>query len=407
MDGRSSLKLPALAATVLAVTLAGTPAHAQSDHPGASAPEPLAAWGLDGDGRATVGGEPHGIYNPQSLRFIGVHEFDPDSVVLDGYTAYGATRGPGPLDTTSSFTAEGWVTLAREAEFANVLSQIGDVAAAFFLGTASGEWAFSMKDLDTNEPGHTFRAVAERATVDPETWVHLAGVFDGAVGEIRLYIDGDLAAAAAFDAPWQAGGPITVGGSRARGGPADFWPGAIAHAAVYQSALTDEQIASLRASTRPGTTPPLLSADPASYAHGVLDGTWDYRPTDDEVDFMASLFSPEELALTDIQEADTSLRLGFSGQAVWQGSVFDGELWLVDGHPEGDAGTFTVEGDELTVTNGRDGWATYRWSLEEGELELTLLRCVQQSGAGECPDIDIVRFMSERTWSHSGSDPTY
>ena len=101
------------------------------------------------------------------------------------------------------------------------------------------------------------------------------------------------------------------------------------------------------------------------------------------------------------------------GQAIdplvtwWLGFVFDGELYLLDGVPEGDGGTMTVDGDRLTQTNGRDGWATYEWSLEGDQLMLTLVECFQQSGEGECPDVDMVRWVTERTYTSSGNDPSY
>ena len=111
--------------------------------------------------------------------------------------------------------------------------------------------------------------------VDPDTWVHLAGVFDESAGKIRFYLDGELAAEAPFDAPWQADGPITLGGSQAHAGPADFWPGAIADARVYQSALTEEDIRQLRDETRPATRAPRLTVDPAHSVPDVMRGTWD------------------------------------------------------------------------------------------------------------------------------------
>ena len=98
--------------------------------------------------------------------------------------------------------------------------------------------------------------------VDPDAWVHVVGVFDESAGEIRFYLDGELAAETPFDAPWQADGPITVGASRAHAGPADFWPGAIAEARVYQTALTDEDVRQLRDETRPATQAPRLSRGP-------------------------------------------------------------------------------------------------------------------------------------------------
>lgn len=282
-------------------------------------PAPVAAWELHGDGLATTGGV---------LTFTGVHEFSEEDVVLDGRTAYGATSGSGPLETKSSFSAAAWLTIAREAEFASVPSQVGNVAAAFFLGTGDGVWSFAMKDLDTNDPGHTIRALAEPPVVDPDTWVHLVGVFDGDAGEIRLFIDGELAAATSFDGPWHATGPLAVGAAQAHGAPSDFWPGAVAHAAVYQAALAADDIARLHESTRPTTKPPLLTVlpDPGTYAGGMLDGTWDYQVSEDEVEFLASTFSPQEAAAVGIPGADTKVRVGLlrkhlvagSGRGCWR-----------------------------------------------------------------------------------------
>ena len=375
----------------------GAAASSQAPSAAGDAPAPVAMWEFDGDGHATVS---------SLLTFAGIHEFGDDAVVLDGHTGYGATSDAGPLDTTSSFSTAAWVTLSHAADYATVLSQTGDVAAAFYLGTGEGVWNFAMKDMDTNEPGHTIRALGTTPTVDPDTWVHVAGVFDSAVGELRLFIDGELAAATAFDAPWQAGGPIIVGGSQAHGAPSDFWPGAISHAAVYQTALTAQQIARLRESTRPTTVPPLLAIDPATYAHGVLDGTWDLQMSDEQVKSLASSFSPGEAAAVGLPDADTKVRVGFSGNTWWLGFVFDDELWLVGGVPEGDGGVVSMDGDELTITNGVDGWITFRWSVEGDALTMTHLDCVPQSGEGECePSPDFLPAV--QVYTFSGSDASY
>ena len=362
-------------------------------------PAAVAAWELDGDGLATLGG---------ALTFTGVHEFSDDAVALDGRTAYGATSASGPLDTTSSFSAAAWVTIAHEAEFASVLSQVGTVAAAFFLGTGEGVWSFAMKDLDTNDPGHTIRALAGPPMVDPDTWVHLVGVFDSAPGEIRLFIDGELAAVTAFDGPWQAHGPLVVGAAQAHGAPSDFWPGAVEHAAVFQAALADLQVRRLHETTRPIGKPPVLTvlADPGTYADGVLDGTWDLQMTEAQIEALEQGFSPEEAAAVGLPGADIKVRLGFSGNTWWMGFVFDDELWLVGGVPEGDGGSFSVDGDELTVTNGVDGWHTFRWSVDGDELTLTDLECVQQSGEGDCEQP--ADFLTPvQTYTYSGSDASY
>ena len=51
---------------------------------------------------------------------------------------------------------------------------------------------------------------------------------------------------------------------------------------------------------------------------------------------------------------------------------FQQVVYLVDGQPEGDGGTFTVDGDRLVLSNP-DIDTTYRWSMTDDVLSLTLL----------------------------------
>ena len=172
---------------------------------------------------------------------------------------------------------------------------------------------------------------------------------------IRLYVDGKRAAETAFDAPWQAGGALMVGGSKARGGLSDFWPGAIDAATVYQAALTDDEIERLRDASRPTAAAPVLRRRRTSRPSrsSAEPGTTRSRTRTPKelrqmmVDAAAEAGKPE---------AKVALRFGFDGDRWWLGFVLDGELWLVNGIPEGDLGSMTVDGGTLTMTNGRDGW---------------------------------------------------
>ena len=326
-------------------------------------------------------------------------------MVLDGATGYGETGSTGPLDTTESFTVAAWVSADRVVPFATAISQVGQVAAAFYLGLGDGGWTFSMTDEDTNEPGHSIRASADGRDVATGTWTHLAGVFDAEAGEIRLYLDGEPAATTPFDDPWQAAGELRVGGAMAHARPGELLVG------VDRSG-GDLAAGAVRRGRRAGRRRDAAAGTPAAWDDTLaeaepLRGTWDSLLTTDEVERLAELFGPEEAALNGIPGAETRIRIGFDGQRYWQGFVFDGELWLLDGVPEGDTGVITIDGDQLTVTNGGDGWATYRWTIDGDELTMTLLECVTQDRVGDCPDIDIVRFMTERTYVRSSTDPGY
>lgn len=172
----------------------------------------------------------------------------------------------------------------------------------------------------------------------------------------------------------------------------------------------DEPVADATPSPSATSSPTLQDEETSSSS--LLRGTWDYEMTDEDVEFLATLFGPDEAAEVGIPGASTSIRIGFDDDTWWQGFTFDGDLWLLDGAPEGDGGRITYDGDELTLTGpvdlGReDGYARYRWSVEGDELTLALLKCAQPYGAGECPDTDIVRFVMEHIYTFSGDDPSY
>ncbi|MGY3127413.1 hypothetical protein ACVWW9_000912 [Agrococcus sp. UYP33] len=323
-------------------------------------------------------------------------------LVLDGQTGYATVAAPAELDTTAGFTVSAWVALADVQPFATAVSQRGSVAGSFYLGVAEGGFAFSMKDADTNEEGHTVRAQGAAAVADAQRWVHLAGTFNAAAGAMTLYVDGAEAATTAFDAPIRVDGDLLVGGAQANAAPADFWPGAVTVVRITPATADADAVTAEMEATRPGSAPPEAAApDPAAYGDGLLDGTWDYVYAPEERAFLAGLLGPE--AMAEIGDL-TGARLGFDGPRWWQGFVGDGEVWVVDGVPEGDGGPFTIDGSRLRMGNDASG-ATYEWSLAGDELTLLLLDC---SAAGNpCTDTDIVRFITERTWIRTSTDPSY
>lgn len=354
---------------------------------GSAAVNPTHAWALDGDGDP-VSGE-------VSIAFSGTHELATEAVSFDGATGYAASRPPGPVDTTDSFSVTAWVSLsppalAGGAEFATAVSQLGDEAAAFYLGVAEGSWAFSMKDADTNEPGHTIRALADDAVPDPGSWVHLVGVHDAQEGLIRLYVNGDPAAETSFTGSWQANGPLTVGRSQASSVASDFWTGAIADVGLYGAALNEDDVRGLADQTRPTGSPPPLP----SVALSALEGTYEYTYTPEEAaDVIALGFSPEEAAQAGYPgTVSTSLR--FQGEQWQQFFTIAGTVFTVNGQPEGDGGTFVIEDDRLITANRGGIEVTYRWSLREDVLALTVL----ENSAGP-EDTAAVRLITEHDFS--------
>jgi Concanavalin A-like lectin/glucanases superfamily len=126
----------------------------------------------------------------------------------------------------------------------------------------------AMRNASSDETGaiETPSADRRRSPAERDKFTPVAG--DGHVadrpqlgverdaGGLRLYVDGALAATSVFVAKWQAGGPLTVGASLARGYVANYWPGAVADVRAFDVAITDEAVATLFDGTAPTTPPP-------------------------------------------------------------------------------------------------------------------------------------------------------
>ena len=97
------------------------------------------------------------------------------------------------------------------------------------------------------------------SSVTPATgeWTHLAGVYDLAKGELRIYVNGAATAAPLPPgwSPWQATGSLRIGRAKWSGRATDQWPGAIDDVNVYTGVRTDDEIR-MRRSTGTRTPAP-------------------------------------------------------------------------------------------------------------------------------------------------------
>ena len=361
-----------------------TVASASPTSPGG--PLPVAAWDLDGDGAASIG--------DSALEFSGAYEFSDTAVAFDGYTGSGSTAAPGPIDTTASFSVSAWVNYAdRISDPVTAVSQLGDVTGLFLLGVVdSGKWFFARKTEDRTGLEYSVRADGSQA-VPSKSWTHLVGIYDKDAGMLQLYVNGEPQAEAAYTATLKANGPLTIGRGQFDSHPGNFWPGSVGEVAVYQAALTADQVAEIYQATKPSSPPPPMPApDPSTYANGILNGTWDFVVSDEED---AQVFLDGYGVTAD----EVRVRLGFNNHQWYQTAVFDGEPFFVNGIPEGAGGTFRIEDDQLILTeaNGQ-GQATYAWVLDGDQLTLTVVSQMMDP-------IGIMIF--ENTFTKSGEDGSY
>lgn len=203
----------------------------------------LAHWELEGDATDTAYlGDRHGTthggvtWTPGAVGSAG--QFDG---IDDHVTARNA------LATDASFSVSAWVRPdSIGAVPRTAVSQDASVVSGFMLQMRSdGRWYFVLAGADEIDSG-TYKAFATSQTAtQPGQWTHLAGVYDMAAGEIRLYVDGVLAASTKYWGLVRTPGDVVIGRAKWNGVLTDYWTGALDEARVYDRVLSASDIQSL------------------------------------------------------------------------------------------------------------------------------------------------------------------
>ncbi|WP_328720239.1 LamG domain-containing protein [Streptomyces sp. NBC_00247] len=185
----------------------------------------------------------------------GAHPLNVTDVTgTDGHGGAGAFNGSSsqmistssvvPTGPGSSFTVSAWVYLNSTADFSTAVSQSGQHNSAFYLQFSPGEkrWSFAR----TRSDGGTYAATGYRAlSLAPSvlhTWTHLVGVYDGVTGNQTLYVDGAPQGSVQDPYPFTTTGAFIIGRARYADANADQFDGRINEVAVWDQALTREQI---------------------------------------------------------------------------------------------------------------------------------------------------------------------
>ncbi|MFE1288190.1 LamG-like jellyroll fold domain-containing protein [Streptomyces sp. NPDC058751] len=201
-------------------------------------------WTLD-EGTGTTAGASGPDGTPLTLR-EGASWTDGVSgsaLKFDGQKQYAQTSGP-VLDTSGSYSVSAWVRLdGLPGNYATAVSQdTRALANSFYLQYGHGNFAFSTPDerrAQVSVPAETGR------------WYHLVGVRDAGTGQIRLYLDGKLAATATGGTALPSTGPLTVGRAHWDGSNVDFWNGAVDEVHAVDRALSAEEVSSLYSEEKP------------------------------------------------------------------------------------------------------------------------------------------------------------
>ncbi|MBN0045196.1 laminin G domain-containing protein [Streptomyces actuosus] len=166
-------------------------------------------------------------------------------MALDGTTGYAATDGQ-VVDTSDSYTVSAWARLDRlPSDNRTVLGQDGTFYSGFYLSYQGsvGTWTLRTSPKDDGSGNITDQVVVAKQPATAGVWTHLAAVYDKPANEIRLYVNGKLQGSHTAAPSWKAQGPLQIGRVLWAGAYYDYFPGSIDEVAVWQSALTSDQIA--------------------------------------------------------------------------------------------------------------------------------------------------------------------
>jgi hypothetical protein len=165
------------------------------------------------------------------------------AVEIDGTSSRLATT-ESVVDTSGAFSVAAWVRLDDNGRNRTVVSQLGEQNSGFYLGYQQSfdhdRWVLKMAPSDVAGVSGWSRALSDEP---PQlgVWTHLLGTFDPATGESVLYVNGvRQQTTGQMNTPWNAQGPLHIGGANFSGDLADPWLGSVDDVRVWDRVLTDE-----------------------------------------------------------------------------------------------------------------------------------------------------------------------
>ncbi len=193
---------------------------------------------------------------------------DPYALSVDGT---GFVDIPGPLvDTAQSFSVAAWVNLANTNGYQTFASVDGTNASGdnsisgFFLQLRGDNHTFAIAQINTDAPGAATHADST-FTPNANTWYEVTGLYDGAAHQLRLYVNGQLQSAVAYNGGFTATGDTIIGRGKYGGNKVDYTNGRIDEVHFYQGVLTAADIAALAGVPAPtATNTPANTATPTN-----------------------------------------------------------------------------------------------------------------------------------------------
>ena len=230
------------------------------------ADKPVAYWRL-GESSGTQAGDywggHDGIYHNATLGQPGFSLLDPDTAATfgPGINSYVGNiqgvsfTGPG---SSATFSLEFWAKGLPS-------QQLGD-GAFICKGTGGGGEQFCIDGYQSSYRFYGSGGGGAQSTISPDgTWQHVVGVCDGPNGQWLLYVNGQQAAAGTVPTTMlTTAHEVTLAARQSASGDYDFgWNALLDEVAVYNKALTADQVMAHYNARYGANTPPLIRQAPA------------------------------------------------------------------------------------------------------------------------------------------------
>lgn len=210
---------------------------------------PLAHWALDADAKDSAFlGDRHGtLHGGATYTARGASG---SAVKLDGVDDH--VSAPNTIRNSAGFTVSAWVNPQHAGGARAVVSQDGALLPGFALwhraepDGSNSRWVFGVPNSTSADRGVP---MATSAVGMPQLneWTHLAGVYDPVAKNVKLYVNGTLAATTPHTAvPDWASGPVRIGRTMWGANAAvDHWVGAIDDVQIHDRVLSAADVSAL------------------------------------------------------------------------------------------------------------------------------------------------------------------
>nr|WP_225953849.1 LamG-like jellyroll fold domain-containing protein [Kibdelosporangium phytohabitans] len=196
-----------------------------------------------------------------------------------------AETGESVLRTDQSFAVTAWVKQDKtgpDGRSYNILSQDASPRSGFALSQRQvngiGRWEL-LATASQDTPGIPSAQARSSMPSKLGTWTHLAGVFDRPGKQIKLYVDGVLAATAPWNSYTPSSGSLVVGSVRWNGNMNSYWAGGVDEVRAYTRVIDEAEIRGIIAADAVATGSWKLDGNAADDSGSGRNGTLYGTPT--------------------------------------------------------------------------------------------------------------------------------